>query len=351
MRHKLNMIAIGLLCLFQAACGCFCYTGARWGITPTVPYHMSSAALFPANFEREFDQAALTWTLASAGTFRFVNSGAVPNGFSGTPDGVNVVDFLWLGFLPENPLAITALIDLDFFNCLILEIDVVYNSVPPGGTYDSSGVPQPGMYDIQTIALHELGHELQLGHVGCPDDSIMLESYRQISQNFARVRHGLDGCDIVGINTIYLAQAPPCLPLGGFCFFSFFLPFSTAEGEQVALNEEYSTMAQTNQEEVTQIAVNDPVIVAEATELSIAYEPYFQMWLRKDPAVVDKKVTGEDVKKAERVLHRLHANGSRQLRDDVDKVKKRIKDMEGRPVSELFESSLVKFKAPKKDKE
>jgi len=350
MRHKLSIIGIALICFWQAACGCFCYSGARWGVTPTVPFYFAPA-LFPPNFESEYTQASQTWTLASLGTFRFVNAGQTQAGFSGTPDGINAVDFIYLGFLPDNPIAITVIIDASFYDCVIREVDVAFNSVPPNGSYDTSGIPQVGRYDIRSVALHEQGHYLQLAHVGCPDDSIMLPSYRQISQNFTRVKRNLDGCDIVGINAIYLAQAPPCLPLGGFCFFSFILPFITAEGDQVALDSELSAIVQANQDEVIQIASSDPVIIEEATSLALKYQPLLEQWLKDGSTVSEQKVTDEDVKKAECVLQRLHANGSRQLRDDVDKVKKRIKDLKGRSVSELFGTSLTIYKAPKPKKE
>lgn len=110
-------------------------------------------------------------------------------------------------------------------------------------------------------------------------------------------------------------------------------------------------MAQAHQEEVIQIATSDPIIIEEATSLALKYQLLFEQWLKNDSTVSEQKVTDEDVKKAERVLQRLHINGSRQLREDVDKVKKRVRDLKGRSVSEVFGTSLTIHKSPKPKEE
>lgn len=362
LRRKFTSIALAFVCLTQAACGCFCTVGDRWGAFPTVPYQYTAAAIFPPGFNGAFDAAALTWTGVTLGTFRFVPAGNTAAGFPFNlmPDGVNSVDFVSLSFLPSNPIAGTLRTNLSsggVFDCVIREFDIVFSSTPPGyldpvnpAHYDTSGIPAINRYDIQTVALHELGHAMGLEHVGCPDDSIMLPGYNQISRNFTRVKRDPDGCDIAGVDALYIAQAPPCLPLGGFCFFSFFLPFSTVEGDQVALNQELSSFAYANAEEVIAIATSDPVIMEQATSLGFDYVPEVQMYLKGGTPASDRVVTDEDVKKADKILQRLHANGSHQLKDAVGKVKKRVHDLKGKPVSEVFSTSLVIHKKSKEDK-
>lgn len=362
LRRKFTSIVLAFVCFTQAACGCFCTIGDRWGAFPTVPYQYAPAA-FPPNFQDAFDAAALTWTGVTLGTFRFVPAGGTAAGFPlpPVPDGINSVDFISLSFLAQNPIAVTLRTNLSSlsadFDCIIREFDIAFSSTPPGfldpfnpAHYDTSGIPAVNRYDIQTVALHELGHAMGLMHVGCPDDSIMLPSYLQLSRNWTRVKRDLDGCDIAGVDALYIAQAPPCLPLGGFCFFSFFLPFSTAEGEQVALDQELSEIAYTNQEEATQIATSDPVIIEEATSLAFDYYPAMETYLKGGVPASDRVVTDEDVKKADKILDRLHANGSRQLKDATDKVKKRVHDLKGKPISEVFSTSLIIYKKQKDDK-
>ncbi|KAE9452860.1 hypothetical protein C3L33_15242, partial [Rhododendron williamsianum] len=59
-----------------------------------------------------------------------------------------------------------------------------------------SADPTPGAFELETVALHEIGHLLGLGHSSVPD-AIM---YASIGQGVAK---GLHGDDIQGIKALY----------------------------------------------------------------------------------------------------------------------------------------------------
>ncbi|MFY9574658.1 MAG: matrixin family metalloprotease, partial [Blastocatellia bacterium] len=177
-----NRILLYTLIAFQMGCGCFCTGGRRHGNFPTVTFSMNGNV--PANFRPHIVQAEGTWTAASLGSIQILNGPATGNpGFN--VDGQNVIDFF---FVPiPLVLAGTLVMDATLFGCWIQEVDIVFNSnlaaVGIPGAWDTSGVPGANRYDVQTVALHELGHTLELLHVDCPSNSIMLPSYNQLSHN------------------------------------------------------------------------------------------------------------------------------------------------------------------------
>jgi hypothetical protein len=153
------------------------------GAFPTVTYQYAPA-LFPPDFTGAFDRAALTWTGVTLGTFRYVNGGGTQAGFplNLVPDGVSSVDFIYLVFLTGNPMAITLRTNLYSlsvdFDCVIREIDTAFNSTLPGLGYDTDGIPQLNRFDVQSEALHELGHALGLSHVGAYMRTVHINSRR-----------------------------------------------------------------------------------------------------------------------------------------------------------------------------
>jgi hypothetical protein len=147
--------------------------------------------------------AAAAWS-ASGANFSFVYDGA--SGASGSSNnGVN--DICW-GSLSDGTVALSSI----WYNpdtLVISECDLVFND---NYNWSSSDTPDNTAYDIQTLALHELGHFLMLNDLYRSEDrdkamyGIAIPGW---------IKRALHPDDIAGIRDVYGAAASPAVPAGG----------------------------------------------------------------------------------------------------------------------------------------
>ncbi|MGD2179413.1 MAG: matrixin family metalloprotease, partial [Anaerolineae bacterium] len=134
--------------------------------------------------------AAGTWSSVSTADFEFsygTTTGATTHGYN------NANEILWRNVGASSTLA-TSYWWYNYSD-FILEADVVFND------YHAWTTSGPGGYDIETVALHELGHWLSLDHSNNPS-AIMYATY-------GGVQHLLHQDDIDGISWIYPGEPGP----------------------------------------------------------------------------------------------------------------------------------------------
>ncbi len=100
------------------------------------------------------------WADVSCSVFTTKDQGVVGASTNNTKDHVNTHTFPsnWIGSYPQNALAFTRT-SYDPTSGKILDADVLYN---PKHTWSSSGSFYA--YDMQSVATHEIGHEMGFGH-------------------------------------------------------------------------------------------------------------------------------------------------------------------------------------------
>ncbi len=150
-------------------------------------------------FRNAINAAANTWNNAGA-NFAFQYGGGSGVTSSGQ-DGKNVVHW-------ENMGNSTTLAESTWWynGDQIVEADLRFNDYY---TWDATGAPSSNEVDLQSVATHEFGHWLSLGHdtdPKCPNASpIMCASY-----NLGTLKRSLGANDIAGIKALYgSAQVQP----------------------------------------------------------------------------------------------------------------------------------------------
>ena len=141
----------------------FGYDGRKWaGAHPSIPYRVNENTTDCTGEGTAVQAAANTWNYAGA-NFAFSYAGAT----TATVASSNSVNEIMWGTCDPGVIAATYLWN-DNVTMTIVERDIVFND--PDFVWDTSGAPSASQMDVQTIAVHELGHWLCLrdlyGNIG-----------------------------------------------------------------------------------------------------------------------------------------------------------------------------------------
>jgi hypothetical protein len=132
----------------------------KWQQTP-VRYFVnegSTAGVSTAAFADAVGRAFASWEAVPSAAIRY-QFGGFTSSVPGDDDGRTTIGFLATPEL-ERVLASTSLL-IDEVSGELLEADIFFNSAFPWST---SAAGEPGRFDVETIALHEIGHLNGLGH-------------------------------------------------------------------------------------------------------------------------------------------------------------------------------------------
>jgi len=177
----------------------------RWSAGTSIPYHIHSDGYsgMPLNRVRAaLDAAFATWELPCSNVTSAPDR-AGRDGDTPAMDGQNIVRFeeraLPRDVDPESVLAFTMHVGV-FCTGTLAEADITFNAVTFGWTDGDNR----NLGDVETVALHEIGHLLGLGHTGF-DWAVMYPSIQE------RVRRDLSRDEEDAICSIYGGD------LGGTC--------------------------------------------------------------------------------------------------------------------------------------
>jgi hypothetical protein len=135
-------------------------TVLRW--PGAVPYRVSDAESAPGVGVTAFDQALsrafAAWEAVPSADVRFAREGFT-SARPSDDDAANVFGFEHRPDL-ERTLAVTTY-TIDIINGRILEADVLFNTAQPWSVADGGSVSG---FDLQAVALHEIGHVIGFGH-------------------------------------------------------------------------------------------------------------------------------------------------------------------------------------------
>lgn len=141
--------------------------------------------------------AAITWSVVPSAAFTMLYGGQI-SATTVAYNGVNEVIFYPGG---QTSVAGRSSIWYDD-NRVILETDFWLNR---DLNWDTTGNPDSVELDVESVAVHEFGHWLGLGH----DTSSNAVMYASITQG--TLRRTLADSDIAGITSVYPCANPPCV--------------------------------------------------------------------------------------------------------------------------------------------
>ena len=165
----------------------FSYGGDYWS-SPQVKYFVNTSGIDATLRESLVDAGTATWNAAGSG-FSFVDGGSTTATIS--QDGKNVISWAW--GLPDGVIAQSSSWSR---GGNIVEADIRYSNDYAWG----DGAPGSNTMDIQSIAMHEVGHWLTLNDLYGPGDTDKVMygfSHEEI------VKRSLAAGDIDGIKWIY----------------------------------------------------------------------------------------------------------------------------------------------------
>ena len=163
LRHYVAMLCTGSVLVL---CAC---SGQAWGYqvsttgtgleirwpTPSAGFYINTAG-GPSGSLSAIKAALQTWTNVSASNFSFAYKGTTTSTNCGSNDGTNITCFGSLGPQEADTLALNTYW-FDSTTGYLADSDIEFNTDFAWAT-DSS----PSALDVQTIAVHELGHALSL---------------------------------------------------------------------------------------------------------------------------------------------------------------------------------------------
>jgi hypothetical protein len=165
------------------------------------------------------ERAAATWSAVNPAMVRLTYQGTTSAPAEGT-DGLNTIGFLERPDL-DRVLGATSFM-IDATTGSIYEADVFFNS---SFVFSVAADGQPGRIDLETIALHELGHLLGLGHSAIGETELTGSGNRRVTGSgavmFPIALSGgaiadrvLQADDIAGLSDLY-SGAAALLDTGG----------------------------------------------------------------------------------------------------------------------------------------
>jgi MYXO-CTERM domain-containing protein len=203
-RHA-TWIFVALAALAQGpAVGAFSRTGGVWRTLPVTwywnPATVPASLGGPDNGRMALEAGFATWSSAPCTSFRATNAGTTMTVRGSTRDRVNTL--AWIsGSWPAELGAVNTVIGVTLpvsSGGANIDADIMYNAV--GFTWSLDG--RRGTVDAQSIAVHEEGHFLGLGHTTSPRESIMYPSYP------GRPSRVMSSDDINGVCTLYPGTGP-----------------------------------------------------------------------------------------------------------------------------------------------
>ena len=186
----------------------------RWDHLPVRYFvtNRSAGSVDPAAFQDAVGRAFDTWTAVPTASTSYV-FGGYTDALPGEDDGLTTLGFADRPDL-DRVLASTSFL-VDVSTGAILESDIFFNSV---FDWSTSATGQAGRYDLQTVALHEIGHLNGLGHSALGETEVTGSGRRVIASGAVMFpiafgagttfNRALHEDDVAGLSTLY--------PEGGF---------------------------------------------------------------------------------------------------------------------------------------
>ncbi|MFH1207603.1 MAG: matrixin family metalloprotease [Patescibacteria group bacterium] len=212
----------------DARCPWFFWSQRRWATESSIHYSIKCNSI-PGNLTQQQAINAITasfetWNSLTENKLHYIYDGcdnAAPAGWK--EDGKNIVSFFSQDSVGLNKTFYSGALPLpvDEFGKAYLpnsEFDVILDSTLPDGktwTVATEGASIPEYYDIQNIAVHEVGHTLGLSHpqeTGYPQGGgAELTMYSSTNELGVTKRQSLGTGDVNGVKCIYTK------PLGADC--------------------------------------------------------------------------------------------------------------------------------------
>ncbi len=190
--------------------------GLRWSRFP-VPYFVTNRdapGVSAADLQTAIDHAFATWG-AVPGTGISGQFGGFTSNEPFADDGANVMGFRARPEL-ERTLAATTFV-VDETDGSLVESDIFFN-LTPAFTWSASANGEAGRYDLQSVALHEVGHLLGLSHSALGETELRPDGGRRVLGKRAvmfpiayapgsLVDRTLKPDDVAGIQDVYRTPA------------------------------------------------------------------------------------------------------------------------------------------------